>query len=139
MSGSYFLDTNIFIYALDRSDTKKHQISKELITQALTTGKFHISFQVVQEFINVSLKKLSGFSVSDCNEYLDAALFPILTVYPSKELYRESLIIHQRWKYGFYDSLVIAAAKQVDANTIYSEDLQDGQSIGSTKIVNPFK
>lgn len=55
------------------------------------------------------------------------------------EMHDEALRISQRYKYGIYDSLVIAAALEGGCSVLYSEDMQHGQSIGSLKIRNPFR
>jgi predicted nucleic acid-binding protein len=54
-------------------------------------------------------------------------------------MHDEALRISQRYKYGIYDSLVIAAALEGGCSVLYSEDMQHGQSIGSLKIRNPFR
>ena len=46
--------------------------------------------------------------------------------------------IRARWRYGFYDSLVIAAALAAGCARLLSEDLQHGQRIESLTIVDPF-
>ena len=40
---------------------------------------------------------------------------------------------------SFWDSLIITIAQKTGAETLYSEDKQDGQKFGSLTIVNPFK
>jgi len=57
----------------------------------------------------------------------------------STELYHRALGIRARWRYGFYDSLVIAAALATGCTRLLSEDLQHGQRIESLTIVDPFR
>ena len=57
----------------------------------------------------------------------------------STELYHRALAIRARWRYGFYDSLVIAAALAAGCTRLLSEDLQHGQQIESLTIVDPFR
>ncbi len=48
--------------------------------------------------------------------------------------------IAERYRFSFYDSLIIAAALESNCTIVYSEDLQDGQHIeGRLIIKNPFK
>lgn len=138
MRGDIFIDTNLFIYAIDRSDRYKHEVSKNVIAEALRTNDYHISYQIVQEFINVSLKKLKNFSSADCTEFVELVMFPLVSIYPSKELYTSAIRIHDRWNLSFYDSLVIAAASSKGAKKIYTEDLQHNMEIDGLKVVNPF-
>jgi predicted nucleic acid-binding protein len=67
MSVETFLDTNVFLYHLDDSDLRKHDIAARLIREALDTGNACTSYQVVQE----CLKKVPG---SNCFSVLDAFL-----------------------------------------------------------------
>ncbi len=51
----------------------------------------------------------------------------------------EAIELHERYKYSFWDSLIIEAAASGGATTILSEDLADGQTIKDITIKNPFK
>lgn len=54
MSDRLFIDTNIFVYSFDSRESDKQQKAKELIMEALSTQKGVVSFQVIQEFVNVA-------------------------------------------------------------------------------------
>lgn len=60
-------------------------------------------------------------------------------MYASIDLFHRTLELVERWKYTFYDALIIAAALQNRCTILYSEDLQDGQIIHELKITNPFQ
>ena len=57
MSDRYFLDTNIFVYSLDPVEPGKARIAEALVTRGVTSGLGVISYQVVQEFLNVGLRQ----------------------------------------------------------------------------------
>ncbi len=79
------------------------------------------------------------FSVHECKQFIDAAMQPLNRVVSSPELFEAALNLHDETRYSFYDCLVIAAALQVGANVLYTEDLQHNQLIdGRLRIVNPF-
>ena len=40
---------------------------------------------------------------------------------------------------SFWDSLIVAAAEQANCSVLFTEDLNDGQSIRGVRVVNPFK
>ena len=63
---------------------------------------------------------------------------PLCLVFPSISLYETAVSLHRRWRFSFYDSLIVAAALVSKCNVLYSEDFQDGQEIESLTIVNPF-
>ena len=139
MNDKYFIDTNIFIYAFEYDYPEKQKIANDIIKKALFKNKGCISNQVVQEFINVATKKFAvPLSISDCQKYLDNVLLPLCEIFVNIDLYHRSLDIMERWQFSFYDSLVIAAAIQVDCKILYSEDLQHNQKIESLIIINPF-
>ncbi|MBA3636750.1 MAG: PIN domain-containing protein, partial [Rubrobacteraceae bacterium] len=66
-------------------------------------------------------------------------LGPLWTVSPSLALYRRTLDLQARYRYSFYDSLIIAAALDAGCTRLYSEDLQDGQRIEGLTVENPFR
>ena len=75
---------------------------------------------------------------ADCEKYLQKILSPLCQVFSNIDLYESALEIMERWQYGFYDSLIIAAAIQAHCQILYSEDLHHQQKIQSLTIVNPF-
>jgi predicted nucleic acid-binding protein len=139
MSDRFFLDTNIFVYLFDQGAPQKTNISGELIDRALTTRKGAISFQVVQEFFNVILKRPSKpMTVSDAQQYLSEVFRPLLAVHSSVALYSEALRLHAAGGLSWYDALIVAGALQANCEHLFTEDLQHGRKFGPLKIVNPF-
>jgi len=140
MSASTFIDTNVFIYHLDATDPRKHTVAGDIVREALRTQDACISYQVVQECLNVVTSKARlPLTPEQAQAYLDAVLTPLMQVGASIELFHRALGIRARWRYGFYDSLVIAAALAAGCTRLLSEDLQHGQRIESLTIVDPFR
>ncbi len=138
MSVSFFLDTNILIYSFDLQNESKRNISEELIKKALA-GEGFIGFQVIQEFLNVSTKKFGNpMNSTEAKFYMSKVLFPICKIFPTEELYYLALEINEKFKFSFYDSLIIAAALESNCKILYSEDLQHNQKIYDLTIINPF-
>ena len=139
MSAEYFIDTNLSIYQLDTADQAKAAVANRIIRAGIENGSACISFQVVQECLNTILRKAEiALSTEQASQYLDASLAPLLRVYPSIALYQRGLEIQSRYRFGFYDSLIVAAAQEAGCTTLYSEDLQHGQIIGELPIETPF-
>ena len=139
MSARFFLDTNIFVYSFDQSAPGKARRAAELIREALTTQKGIISYQVVQEFFNVALKRFAKpMLAADAGQYLIAVFRPLLAVHSSQALYAEALFLHAQSKLSWYDSLIVSAAIQARCEILFSEDLQHGQRFGSLQVRNPF-
>ncbi|HHS12301.1 MAG TPA: PIN domain-containing protein [bacterium] len=139
MKDKYFIDTNILVYSFDNDNVHKKDISLKLISDALTQSKGIISYQVIQEFLNVAIKKFKvPLNIEDSRKYLTVVLEPLCEVYSSIALYHRALEIVERWQLSFFDSLIISAALQSECEIIYTEDLQHGQKIFDLEIVNPF-
>ncbi|MGB6687100.1 MAG: PIN domain-containing protein [Terracidiphilus sp.] len=140
MSDRFFLDTNIFVYSFDRSAPAKSRKATQLIRRALTTQKGAVSYQVVQEFFNVALRRFSKpMTMADAEQYLGTVFRPLLSVHSSQALYAEALRIQANSGFAWYDSLIVAAALQAKCDLLYTEDLQHGRRFGELQIANPFR
>lgn len=133
-----FLDTNILVYVADKRDLVKHDLAVSLIEDALSEDSgYWISTQVLSEFANVALKKLS-FSETLVSEYVD--IFKVMrTVRPDADLVKDALRIKVRYGIQFCDSMMVAAAERSGCSEILSEDLSDGQVYSGVRVRNPFK
>ena len=140
MSVEFFLDTNILVYTFDETSPAKQARARELVEDALENRSGVISYQVTQEFLNVATRKfVPPLSADQALRYLQQVLEPLCSVFSSNDLYRRAIDIQARWRYGFYDSLIIASALHAGCTTLYSEDLQASQAIESLTIVDPFR
>lgn len=139
MSDRFFLDTNIFVCSFDRGAPQKAAKAGRLIHQALASQKGVVSYQVVQEFFNVALKRFARpMKASDAEQYLAAVFRPLLAVHSSVALYSEALRLQSQSNLSWCDSLIVGAALQSRCDVLFTEDLQHGQRFGSLRIVNPF-
>ncbi len=139
MNGKFFLDTNIIIYSFDIESPTKRARALGLIEEALKSGTGIISYQVIQEFLNVALTKFaSPLKLAEAQVFLSMVLRPLCLVTSSIDLFDAALIIKDRYRYGFYDALIIAASIQGGCKLLYSEDLQHLQQVEGVTISNPF-
>jgi len=129
-----FFDTNILIYAVGKNDPRAPQ------AEALLASGGRVSVQSLNEFASVARRKL-GMSWKEVRELLDQ--FCILCPDPvsvSIETHKSAVAIAEKYGYGIYDALIVAAALEVGCKTLYSEDFQDGQNINRRLTVrNPFR
>lgn len=137
MSVENFFDTNVLIYLFDGTDDAKRERAELLIQQALDNETGCISYQVVQETMNVITRKLNA-TPEKALQLLDRVLVPLWQINPTRTLYRRGLDLQARYGFSFYDSLIIAAALEAGCTCLYSEDMQDGQQIQGLIIQNPF-
>jgi predicted nucleic acid-binding protein len=139
MSGD-FIDSNVLVYLFDETDDRKRDTAERLIQSALQTHSASISFQVVQETLNVVTGKLPvPMTAEGAKRFLEQVLVPLWRISPNPALYQRGLDIQARYRYGFYDALIIAAALDAGCTRLYSEDLQHGQQIEGLTIRNPFQ
>ena|ERR1022692_634442 len=134
-----FLDTNIFVYQFDQTAPTKQRKAIELIEQLVLNKQAVISSQVLQEFMNVALKKFqSTLSVTELELMMNELFKPLYAHVPDFGFYDRALKLHATSNIGFYDALIVQAALDLGCTTLYSEDLQDGQQFGAVLVKNPF-
>jgi predicted nucleic acid-binding protein len=139
MSDKFFLDTNIFVYSFDQSAPQKAARAEQLIRTALASQQGVISYQVVQEFLNVALKRFAQpMHAADATLYLGTVFRPMLRVHSSAALFAQALGLHGEHGLSWYDALIVAAALEAGCTRLYSEDLQHGRRFGGLRIENPF-
>lgn len=133
------LDTNVFVYTFDAGAPIKQERAKELVKQSLSSGAGCVSAQVVNEFVNVALRKFEvPLKPRECADYLEAVLAPLCQVFWSPRLAVRALDLHEGHQISWYDSLIVAAALEAGCETLYSEDLQSGRRFGDLLVSNPF-
>jgi predicted nucleic acid-binding protein len=138
--GRSFLDTNVLVYSFEvGGDTVKQGIARELVVRALNIHDAIISFQVVQEFLNVATRKSRvRMSPVEARYYIEHVLMPLCEVHPSESLYTEAVSIVDETGWSFYDSLIISSALDAGCTRVLTEDLQHGRKIHGVEIQNPF-
>ena len=132
-----FFDSNVLVYIAINQDAAKKKVALQLVASAIENQSGYISLQVLREVANCLFKKsndsiehiretLSGFDALDC---LDE----------SRDLLDRAIEIKDEYGIQFYDAMIVAAAEAAGCETLYSEDMGDGQIYGGILIVNPFK
>lgn len=138
MSDKCFVDTNILVYAHDRSTGVKHSRARELVEALWDSGNGVLSTQVLQELC-VNLRRKSGSPLSFDKIRLlirDYGAWEVVT--NTSESILEALETEIRYKISFWDALIIQAARQAGASVLYSEDLAKGRRYGTIRVVNPL-
>ena len=140
MNGIDFLDSNVLIYAFDRRDQCRCDVAQNLLAKGLREQTAIISAQVVQETLNVLMRRLQpAMSVPEARKVLDELLVPLWRIGPSAALYARGLVVQERYGFNFYDSLIVAAALEAGCTRLLSEDMQHGQQIEGLRVENPFR
>jgi len=139
MSDRSFVDTNILVYAHDRSAGAKHARARQLIEDLWDSGQGVLSTQVLQELsVNVRRKARQPLSAEETRRLLEDYLsWEIVVNTPASVL--RALDLEARYKMSFWDALIVQAAESSGAAILYSEDLASGQRYGSVRVVNPLQ
>lgn len=130
---SCLLDTNVIFYLYSQDEPEKSSIAASLIVQ----GNILISRQVVNEICNVLMRKFSKSPADVRNVLKELELIPVLELTGAVTL--KALDIIEKYRFSFWDSMLVACALENNCEILYTEDLQHGQIIENRlKIVNPF-
>jgi len=135
MNDKIFLDTNILVYCYTATEPEKK--AKALAVANLPNVV--ISTQVLKEFANILRKKfeLSWPEIQTALEEVESN-FEVHT--NTAASIKSACMIADRYGFSFYDSLIIVAALETGCSVLSSEDLQHGQHIEESLVVNnPFK
>lgn len=127
-----FIDSHIVLYALDADQQKRDVAWNLLFTRPC------ISLQVLNECSNV-LNRKRQWHVQDVAQALDKILRFVTVEYSDIATVRLAWKLLERYRFSYYDSLILAAALSAGCSLLYSEDMQHEQVIeGRLTIVNPF-
>ena len=136
MTARCFADTNIFLYAASKApeDSGKRKAARTL----LESEDVGISAQVLQEFFAAAAgKKRLGISEAEALLAIAAIReFPVLPV--TGELVQEAIELKARHGISYWDAAIVAAARELGCEVLYTEDLNDGQNYGGVIARNPF-
>ena len=136
MPGRVFIDSNVLAYAQDARSPAKQRTSRELISALAGSGDGVISTQVLQEFYVTATRKLGVPPLVAKGVLKTFAVFEIVQVSPV--LIQEAVDCSILNQLSFWDSLILAAAAAAGCSTVYSEDLNPGQSILGVTVKNPL-
>src|SRR5207302_5287556 len=122
MNGKVFVDTNILVYAHDRSAGLKHERARAVVEELWNSGLGVLSTQVLQELcVSLRRKAMQPLSPEETRRLLQDYL-SWQTVINGSESVLNALDIEQRFEISFWDALILDAADRAGAHLLYSED-----------------
>ena len=133
------LDTNVLVYAFDRTEPEKRAQAMKIILDSQTNAVGCLSVQCLSEFFNaVTRGAQPKLSIDEALQYVQDYLlaFPTHLLTPSIVLLAARGV--RDHSLSFYDAQIWACALSNDVPIIFSEDFQDGQVIEGIRFVNPF-
>lgn len=144
MTAKAFVDTNIYIYALtksqDQADESKRIVALSVFETLIESQAIVTSTQVLNEFHSNLVKK---FKLTDATVFniVEQNILPVSLIAPiSFQKYHSAYHLRSEYSLSFWDSLIVASALENNCTTLYSEDMQHQQNIeNQLVIINPFK
>lgn len=137
MTAPQFADTNLLIYAYDKSEPGKQERARDWLGTLWRTRMGRVSYQVLSEFYAVCLRK----SVADVAtaRTLVSGLMEWQPAVPGSSQMRAAWALQDRYGLSWWDALVVASAKDQKCGYLITEDLQEGQDFDGMVVVNPFR
>jgi len=127
-----FFDTSVLLYLLAAEPEKADRVEELLVQRGV------ISVQVLNEFTAVATRKL-GLSLAETREVLETVRAICHTHPLEVEHHDRGVEIAERYRFSFYDSIIVASALTAGCKTLYSEGLQHKQVIEKQlTVINPF-
>lgn len=139
MAGPYLVDTNVLVYAYDRSEPDKRASSLELLDRLALSGQGVLSLQILAEFfVAVTRNIAQPLSVALAEERILNYLRSWRTVGVTNMVFREAVRGVREHQLGFWDAQIWATARLNQIPTILSEDFSHGRTLEEVRFLNPF-
>jgi predicted nucleic acid-binding protein len=132
----YALDSNVILYAEGINDFARRDIANDLII-AIGDDPLIIPIQALGE-VQLALILKAGFSKSKAFECVSKWIDDSTVQETSVEVFNSALAIATGHGLRIWDAIILASAAEAGAHYLFSEDMHEGFTWGSTEIVNPF-
>ncbi|HNQ89552.1 MAG TPA: PIN domain-containing protein [Verrucomicrobiota bacterium] len=132
-----FLDSNVLLHAL--SDAPQERAKRDRAAAVIATANFGTSYQVLMETWVVATRQMARpVSPVKVAAFLEQILaFPCIA--GTAGLYRQAVRLATRYRIHPYDAAILAAARELGARHVLSEDFNHGQTYDGVQVLNPFR
>jgi predicted nucleic acid-binding protein len=137
MNARSFFDTNVLLYADDKSAPAKQRRSRTLVAEHRRSGTGVISLQVLQEYFVNLTRKLHVDPRTARRKVEMLAEFDVAA--PEVGDILAAIDLHRLHGFSFWDALILRSAQQAGCSVLLSEDFQEGREIDGIRVVNPFR
>jgi len=110
-----FIDTNVLVYAFDKSGSPKKAVAQRLMNELMDDDRLRVSTQVLQElFVTLTRKVSQRCSIQEALGILeDLTAWPLMVVdYAAIKMAGE---LADQAKLSFWDALVVVSAVRTSA------------------------
>ena len=137
-SARAFVDTNVLVYAFDRSAEAKQAAAQRLLEELWERETGCLSVQVLQEFfVTITRKVPRPLSIDAAADRIrELAVWKVFA--PTAQDVLTAIALQKKTKLSFWDAMVIHAAAEAGCDVLWTEDLSDRQILRGVRIRNPF-
>lgn len=139
MTETFFVDTNVLVYARDASEAVKQPQAQEWMHHLWRERSGRLSFQVLHEFyVTVTHKLDPGLNPFEARNEVRT----LLTWHPvalGRRVLEGAWSVQDRHHLAWWDALIVAAAQVTGCRFLLTEDLQHQQVFAGVTVVNPFE
>jgi predicted nucleic acid-binding protein len=134
-----FVDTNIIIYAYDKSSDQKHQTACRIMKELWEKKNGILSPQVLQELFVTVTKKIPNPLNTKSAYKLVESLGKWELIQPNLHVILKAVEIHEIYSFSFWDALILSSAVNSGAKFLLSEDMHHGFKLDPIQVINPFR
>ncbi|HET8701115.1 MAG TPA: PIN domain-containing protein [Nitrococcus sp.] len=139
MTARYFVDTNVLVYARDSSEPDKQRLASQWLRALWQNRNGCLSFQVLKEYYLVVTQRLSqGMTAEEARADIRDLLAWEPVVMDTAVL-ENAWLAQDRFRFSWWDALIVAAAQRAGCRYLLTEDLQNGQNLDGVTVLNPFE
>jgi len=136
---TFFLDTNVLVYAYDTTDAQKRARALEVLERLGSGQGGALSAQVLGEFFMTVTRKIPQPLTLEEAERSVSHYVRSWTVYDlTEQSVLEAMRAVRQYQLAYWDGLIWATAKLNRVPTILSEDFQNGILLEGVRVQNPF-
>lgn len=133
-----FVDTNVFVYALQAGEPMKQPIAAQCLERLWGEQLGRTSVQVLNEYYVTLTRKISPAVPPEQAWALVKTLFSWKPQPIDADVMMRAHEVEARYRLSWWDSLIVAAAQAQNCTLLLSEDLQHRATYGGVTVRNPF-
>ena len=134
----YFLDTNVLVYAYDRTAGYKHTLAAQLVAECWENQNGCLSMQVLQEFFVTVTRKIASPLDHQTARQIVADLANWRLQSPVADDLLQAIDLQHSYQLSFWDAMIVQSAARLGCKQLLSEDLNHEQVVGNVRVINPF-
>ena len=134
------IDTNILVYAYDRSDLEKHRLAEEIVKTAWINQNSVLSIQNLAEFYSIITRKVQKpIAISKAKQIILDLIEGFETLKYSEQTIISAIDNQLIYRIPFWDALIVATMEENSVDAIVTENEKDFKKVEWLKVINPFK